>query len=77
MSLSINDWIVTNKMIKKIDDDLLSNDNTIFFDEDSGSVIFSSVDVNNINHDDNNFNEDDAKTIKTAKNKYIFFNDEK
>ena len=41
-----------------------------FFDEDSGNVIFSSdelgvlsIDLNNINLDDINFDEDDSETI--------------
>ena len=41
-----SNWFVTNKMIKKL------NDNTIFVNEDSGNVTFSSVDLNNVNLND-------------------------
>ena len=33
-------WFVTSKMNKKRDDDLFSNDNIIFVDEDSNNVTF-------------------------------------
>ena len=64
------DWSVANKMIKKLHNALLADDDILFFDEDSGNVIFSSdemgifsVDLNNINLDNVNFDKDDPKTI--------------
>ena len=64
------DWFVANKMIKKLHNALLADDDILFFDEDSGNVIFSSdemsifsVDLNNINLDNVNFDKDDPKTI--------------
>ena len=64
------DWFVANKMIKKLHNALLADDDILFFDEDSGNVIFSSdemgifsVDFNNINLDNVNFDKDDPKTI--------------
>ena len=57
-------------MIKKLDDDLFSNGDIIFYNEDSNYVTFFSdemvilgVDLNIISLDDINFNEDDPKTI--------------
>ena len=53
-------------MIKKLDDDLFSNYEIIFVNQDSNYTIFFSdevgilsVDLNNINLDDINFDEDD------------------
>ena len=50
------DWFVTNKKIKKLYSALFTDDDILFFDEDSGCVTFSSeemgilsVDLNNIN----------------------------
>ena len=64
------DWFVTRKMIKNLNDDLLSNDDIIFGNEDSNSVTLLSdemgclsVDLNNINLDDVNFDEEDPETI--------------
>ena len=54
-------------MIKKLDDDLLSNNDVIFVNEDSSALFFNDqmgilrVDLNIINLDDVNFN--DLKTI--------------
>ena len=49
---------------------MFTNDNIVFFDEDSGNVTFSSykivllnVDLNNINLDNVNSDEDDPETI--------------
>ena len=63
-------WFVTSKTIKKIDDDLLSNDDIIFVNEDSINVTFVSdemgilsVDLNDINLDNVNFDEDNLETI--------------
>ena len=53
-------------MIKKLDDDLFSNYEIIFVNQDSNYARFFSdevgilsVDLNNINLDDVNFDEDD------------------
>ena len=53
-------------MIKKLDDDLFSNYEIIFVNQDSNYTTFFSdevgilsVDLNNINLDDINFDEDD------------------
>ena len=35
----VPDWFVTSKIIKKPDDDLFSNDDIIFVNEDSNSAI--------------------------------------
>ena len=57
-------------MIKKLDDDLFCNDDIIFVNEDSNFVTYfsdemgiRSVDLNNINLDNANFDEDDLETI--------------
>ena len=57
-------------MIKKLDGDLFSNDNIIFVNEDFNYVTFFSdemgilsVDLNNVNLDDVNFDEGDPETI--------------
>ena len=54
------------EFIKKCDDAKFSNDDKVFSNEDYGNVTFScvkmgilSVDLNNINLDDINFDEDD------------------
>ena len=64
------DWFVRSTMIKKLDDDLFSNNDIIFVNEDSDYVTFFSnemgilnVDPNNIYLDDVNFVEDDPETI--------------
>ena len=65
----ILDWFVTSKMIKKLFTALYADDNILYFNEDSGNVVFScnemailNVDINNISLD-NNFNEDDPYSI--------------
>ena len=65
----IPDFFVTSKMIKKHFTDLYADDNILYFNEDSGNVVFSgnemsilNIDLNNINLD-NNFDEDDPDTI--------------
>ena len=57
-------------MIKKLLTALYSDDNILYFNKDSGSVIFStnkigifSIDLNNINLDDTDYNEDGPETI--------------
>ena len=63
-------WLVTSKLIKKLDDTVFANDDKVFFDEGSDNVtIFSDViDIlseylNNINFVHNNVNEDGPETI--------------
>ena len=57
-------------MINKLDDDLFSNDNITFGNEDSNyatflsnEIVIFSVDLNDINFDDINFDEDRPETI--------------
>ena len=57
-------------MIKKLLTVLYADDNILYFSEDSGNVIFScnemdnvSVDLNNINLDDTYYDQDDLGTI--------------
>ena len=64
-------WFATSKMIiKKLVTALFADDNILYFNEDSGDAIFScdemhilSVDLNNINLEDTNYDEDDLETI--------------
>ena len=65
----IPDWFVISKMIKKRFTALYADENTLYFNEDSGNVVLSlnemgilNIDLNNINLD-NNFDEDDADII--------------
>ena len=65
----IPDWFVTSKMIKKIYAALYADENILYFNQNSASVVFScngmgilNIDFNNINFD-NNFNDDDLDTI--------------
>ena len=65
----IPDWFVTSKMIKELFTALYADENILYFNEDSGNVLFSynemgilNIDLNNINLDDN-FDEDDHDTI--------------
>ena len=66
----VPDWFVTSKMVKKLHNPLFTDDDILFFKRDSANVTFSSdetdvfsVDLNNINFDDVNFDEDDPETI--------------
>ena len=65
----IPNWFVTSRMIKNLSTALYADENTLYFNEDSGNVVFNcnemgilNVDLNNINLD-NNFDEDDPDTI--------------
>ena len=65
----ISDWFVPNTMIKKLFTALHTYENILYFNEDSGNIIFNcnahcilNIDINNINPD-NNFEEDDPDTI--------------
>ena len=66
----IRDWFVTIKMIKRFLTALYADDDIFYFNEDSGDVIFFcnergilSIDLNNINLDDTNYNKHDPETI--------------
>ena len=65
----VPDWFVISKMIKKLFTSFYADENILYFDEDSGNVVFScnemdilNINLNNINLD-NNFDEDDPGTI--------------
>ena len=65
----IPDWFVTSKIIEKLYTALYADENILYFNEDSGDVIFCcnemgtlSVNLSNIILD-NNFDEDDPDTI--------------
>ena len=64
----IPDWFVTSKVIKEPFTALYADENILYFNEDSGNVVFScnemgivNIDSNNINLD-NNFDEYDPDT---------------
>ena len=67
----IPDWFVTSKMLKKFDNALHANDDTLFFNEDFNKVTFIAnqrhilaIDFEKINLDENNnFDKDDPDTI--------------
>ena len=65
----VPDWFVTNKIIKKLFAALYADENILYFNENSGNVVFNcngmgilNIDLNNINLD-NNFDEDDPDTV--------------
>ena len=65
----IADWFVTSKTIEKLYPPFYADENLLYCDEDSDTVIFPSkemgilnIDLHNINLD-NNFDEDDPHTI--------------
>ena len=65
----VPEWFVTGKMIKKLFTALYVDENVLYFDEDSGNVVFNcnerdihDIDLKNINLD-NDFNVDDPGTI--------------
>ena len=65
----IFDWSDKSKMIKKPYTSLYAEKNILYFNKDSGNVVFScnkmsilNIDLNNINLD-NNFDEDNPDTI--------------
>ena len=65
----IPDWLVTNNMIKKLSTTLNVDENILYFNEDSGNVVFNcnemdilNIDLNNINLG-SNVDEDDLDTI--------------
>ena len=64
------EWFVTNKVITKLLTALFADDDILFFNEDSVNVTFSSdkmgilsIDLNNINLDDDKFDDDDPEAI--------------
>ena len=70
----IPNWFIISKMIKNLLTALYADDNILYFNEDSGDVIFScnemgilSVDVNNTNLDDTNYYEDGPESIIYAR----------
>ena len=66
----VPDWIVTNKMLEKLDNVVFSNDDIdveviesdiiAFFSNDMG---LNAIVLNNINLDDDDFDEDDPTSI--------------
>ena len=57
-------------MIKILFTDFYADENTLYFNEDSGNVVFTcngmgilNIDLDNINLDDINYDEDDPDTI--------------
>ena len=65
----VPDWFVTSKMIKTLFTALYVDDNILYFNENSGNVVFSchgmgilNIDLNNIKLDDTNYDEDDPES---------------
>ena len=70
----ISDWLVTNKMFEKLDNSVVSNVDIFFDDVDSNIVTFLSdnmgvntIDINNINVDDDTLDKDDPETINNCR----------
>ena len=66
----VPDWFVTNKMLEQFDDIAFSNDDMDLDSKDTNIVIFFSdgvgldtIDLNNINLDDDKFDDDDPEGI--------------
>ena len=66
----VPDSFVISKMIEKLYAALYADDGLLFFDEDSSNIIFCSdemgilrVNLNNINHDDTNYEENDPDSV--------------
>ena len=66
----VPDWFVASKMIKKLFTALYGIENILYFNEYCSNVAFCcnemgilSVNLNNINLDDTNYEEDDPDTI--------------
>ena len=81
----IPNWFVTSKIIKELSTALYTDENMLYFNEDSGNVVFScnemgilNIDLNNINLD-HNFNEDyrDAIILTRFLTCYIKFENRK
>ena len=65
----IPDWFVTSEMIKELFTALYADENILYFNEDSGNVVFScnvmgivNIDLKNINLG-KSFDEDDRDTV--------------
>ena len=70
VSKFVPDWFVTNKLLEKIDDLVLSNNDIDLevINSDIATVLSDTrrlfiIDLTHINLDDNNFDEDDLGTI--------------
>ena len=66
----VPDWYITSKMIKKLHSTLFSDDDILFFDEESVNVTFFSddigilsADLNSVNLDNANFDVDNPEMI--------------
>ena len=62
--------VLEERLLKKLDDALFANYDTLFFVRDSGNITFSSDEIgilsvyfDKINFDDANFEKDDLETI--------------
>ena len=65
------DWLFTSKMIEKLFTALYTNENILFFHEDSSNVVFIcngmgilNIDLSNINLDDTNLDEDTIINVR-------------
>ena len=66
----VPDWFVTSKMIKILFIAFYADENILYFNKDSGNVVFScnemgisNIDLNNTNLDDTNHEEDDPDIL--------------
>ena len=65
----IPDWFVTGKVVRKLYTVLYADENILYFNEDSGNVVFSYNEMGILNIDldkislENNFDEDFPDTI--------------
>ena len=66
----IPDWFVTSKLTKILVTAFYADENILYFNKDSGSVVFTcygmgilNKDLNNINFGDTNYDEDDPDVI--------------
>ena len=66
----VPDWLVTSKMIKTLNEDLFTNDGIIFINEGpknvtffGGEMVILSVDFDENNLDEVNFDEDDPEAF--------------
>ena len=73
----VPDWFVTNKMLEKLDKSAISNGDIFSHDVDSNIITFlsndmgfPSIELNNVNLDDDNFDEDDPETISHVSRNY-------
>ena len=68
----VPNWTVTSKRIKKLLTALYADENILYFNEDSGDIVFFGkemcilgINLNDINFDDTNYDEDDPETINS------------